>query len=75
MNLPKTWIEFSNENAKLIRNKLEFKNKFKKHFLSELSSTFICNCLLFPSCHLNVKIIILFRSQVFFEEGSTIMCY
>ena len=53
VNLPKTWIEFNNENIKILRNKLEFKFELKKHFLSELSAVVICDRLLCPSCHLN----------------------
>ena len=53
INLPKTWIEFKNENVKILRNKIEFKIKLKKHLLSELSSVITCNRLLCPSCHLN----------------------
>ena len=53
VNLPKTWIEFNNENIKILRNKLEFKFELKKYFLSELSAVVICDRLLCPSCHLN----------------------
>ena len=50
---PKTWVEFSNEDIKIIRNKIEFKIKLKKYLLGELSDTIVCNRLLCPSCHLN----------------------
>ena len=53
VNLPKTWIEFKNENIKILRNKIEFKTNLKKHFLNELSATIRCDRLLCPSCHLN----------------------
>ena len=32
------WIEFTHENIKILRNKIEFNTKLKKHLLSELSS-------------------------------------
>ena len=50
---PKTWVEFSNEDIKIIRNKIEFKIKLKKYLLGELSDTIVCNRLLCPSCRLN----------------------
>ena len=53
INLPKSWIEFKNENVKILRNKIEFKIKLKKHLLSELSSVITYNRLLCPSCHLH----------------------
>ena len=52
-NLPRTWLEFTNENVKILRNKIEFKFQLKKHFLNELSSIVNCNRLLCPSCHFN----------------------
>ena len=54
VNLPKTWIDFTNENIKIIRNKIEFKFELKKLLLSQLSSVVTCNRLMCPSCHLNV---------------------
>ena len=54
INLPKTWIDFTNENIKIIRNKIEFKFELKKSLLSQLSSVVTCNRLMCPSCHLNV---------------------
>ena len=56
VNLPKTWIEFKNENVKILRNKIEFKINLKKHLLSELSSVVSCGRLLCPSCHLNLNV-------------------
>ena len=53
VNLPKTWIEFKNENVKILKNKAEFKINLKKHLLRELSAEMICNRLLCPSCHLH----------------------
>ncbi len=52
-NLPKTWTEFSNENIKILRNKLEFNHALKSHLLDLLSDTIVCNRLLCPVCHLN----------------------
>ena len=54
INLPTTWIDFTNENIKIIRNKIEFKFELKKSLLSQLSSVVTCNRLMCPSCHLNV---------------------
>ena len=34
--LPKLWIEFENENIKIIRNKLEFNKKLKSFLLNQL---------------------------------------
>ena len=51
--LPKTWLEFTNENVKIIRNKLEFKTSLKKHLISELDDIVKCDRLLCPSCHLS----------------------
>ena len=53
VNLPKTWIEFKNENVKILRNKVKFKINLKKHLLRGLSAEIICNRLLCPSCHLH----------------------
>ena len=55
VNLPKTWLEFKNENVKILRNKIDFKLQLKKHLLSELSSEIFCGRLLCPSCHLNLN--------------------
>ena len=52
-NLPKTWLDFNNENIKILRNKIEFKAELKKYLLNELSSVITCDRLLCPSCHLN----------------------
>ena len=30
-NLPKTWLDFNNENIKILRNKIEFKAELKKY--------------------------------------------
>ena len=56
---PKTWVEFSNVDIKIIRNKIEFKIKLKKYLLGELSDTIICNRLLCPFCHLNAYVYII----------------
>jgi len=55
VNLPKTWTEFTEESIKILRNKLEFNFKLKKHLLDQLSSTIICSRLLCPACHLNIN--------------------
>ena len=54
INLPKTWINFANENIKILRNKVEFNFELKKHLLNELSSVITCNRLLCPACHLTI---------------------
>ena len=51
VNLPKTWIEFKNENVKILRNKVQFKINLKKHLLSGMSAEIICNLLLCPIVH------------------------
>lgn len=51
-NLPKTWIEFSNENIKIIRDKKEFNSALKTHYLNILKDTVVCSRLLCPTCHL-----------------------
>ncbi len=52
IKLPKTWIEFTQEDIKIIRNKNEFNAKLKNYLISELSNTVTCNRLLCPTCHL-----------------------
>ncbi len=52
-NLPRLWSNFEDESIKILRNKLEFKRKLKKHFLDLLSANILCNRLLCPTCHLN----------------------
>lgn len=49
---PKIWSDFQIHEIKIIRNKIEFKFKLKKHFLSNLSETVNCQRLLCPRCHL-----------------------
>jgi hypothetical protein len=50
--LPRTWANFNNEDVKILRDKQEFKSELKKHLISLLSSTVVCNRLLCPTCHL-----------------------
>ena len=71
INFPKTWLEFSNENIKILRNKIEFKTELKKHLLNDLASVVNCSRLLCPTCHLNaycrsLLVICIFK---FFFEG------
>jgi len=54
INLPRTWLDFTEESIKIVRNKIEFNLKLKKHLLNQLSSTVTCGRLLCPACHLNV---------------------
>lgn len=51
-NLPKMWTEFGIENIKILRNKPEFNQALKNHFLGLLNNTVVCTRLLCPSCHL-----------------------
>jgi ribosome recycling factor len=50
VKMPKTWIEFSREDIKIIRNKLEFNSALKKYFLEKLSAIVRCNRLICPVC-------------------------
>ena len=52
-NLPKTWIEFPNDNIKVMSNRNEFNFALKCHLLDSLNDTVECNRLLCPVCHLN----------------------
>ena len=65
--LPKTWLDFTNENIKILGNKIEFKAELKKYLLSELSSIISCDRLLCPSCHLNAEKIKI-KSTMFFSD-------
>ena len=51
--IPKVWKKFSNENIKILRNKVEFNFKLKSFLLSELDENYICNRLICPLCTLN----------------------
>jgi hypothetical protein len=53
VNLPKTWVNFSNEVIKAETNQLLFKSKLKESLLNELPNEIICNRLLCHACHLN----------------------
>lgn len=52
-SFPKIWSDFDSNEIKILRNKLEFKNKIKKLFLDRLSNEVVCQRLLCPRCHLN----------------------
>ena len=56
INLPKSWINFKNENIKILRNKLEFNIELKNYFLNELASFISCNRLLCHACHLSSSV-------------------
>jgi len=49
--LPKTWLEFENENVKIIRNKLLFNKELKLFLLNQLNDNFTCDRLFCPQCH------------------------
>ena len=53
-SFPRLWTEFPDEEIKFQRNKLEFNNKLKAHFLNKLNQNVICGRLLCPDCHLNI---------------------
>jgi hypothetical protein len=53
VNLPKTWVNFSNEVIKAETNQLLFKSKLMESLLNELPNEIICNRLLCDACHLN----------------------
>ncbi len=48
--LPRMWEEFPDQQIKFIRNKVEFDQKLKSHFLNLLSGNVICNRLFCYSC-------------------------
>ena len=52
-SIPKTWINFNDENVKILRNKNEFNCKLKAALLSELNENYSCNRLICPFCTLN----------------------
>jgi hypothetical protein len=49
---PRAWVDFGEENIKIIRNKKEFNKCLKKHFISSLAENYPCDRLLCPHCHL-----------------------
>ena len=51
---PSLWSTFQDEDIKIIRNKLEFKVKIKRHFISGLNENYVCQRLLCPHCHLSL---------------------
>jgi hypothetical protein len=53
-SFPRIWSEFSDEEIKFQRNRIEFNQKLKKYFLDLLNSSVICSRLLCPECHLTV---------------------
>jgi hypothetical protein len=53
---PRKWHEFDNHHIKILRNKIEFNSTLKKFYLDELESSYRCNRMLCPHCHLNVSV-------------------
>jgi hypothetical protein len=49
--IPRTWIEFNNENIKFVRNKKMFNKELKDHFVSQLKQTVSCDRFLCLQCH------------------------
>ena len=78
-NFPKIWQEFPEEQIKIIRKPSEFEAKLKNYFLSDLSSTVVCNRLFCPAGlqaardKLNYKIVI-FSSLIHSVTRSLSVC-
>jgi hypothetical protein len=47
---PRIWSQFPDEPIKFIRNKIEFNNKLKNFYLSNLKNQIICTRLFCPAC-------------------------
>ena len=52
-NFPRVWSSFSDSNIKNLTSKPEFNSKLKAFYLNKLSSSYTCDRLLCPHCHLN----------------------
>lgn len=50
IRFPRLWHEFSSDDIKSIRNKLQFNKQLKDHFLSKLDINYKCGRLLCPHC-------------------------
>jgi len=50
VSFPRLWETFPAGEIKFLRNKLEFNEKLKEHFLSTLNSTIVCTRLFCPTC-------------------------
>ena len=51
---PTLWSTFQEENIKIIRNKLEFKVKIKRFYISSPNENYVCQRLLCAHCHLSL---------------------
>ena len=51
-SFPKIWADFPSEEIKFIRNKLEFNQKLKEYFISNLRNVPDCSRLFCPACQL-----------------------
>jgi hypothetical protein len=49
---PRSWTEFNEPTIKILRTKMEFNKALKRHFINSLATTYTCNRLLCPHCHL-----------------------
>jgi len=49
-SFPKIWADFPSEEIKFIRNKLEFNQKLKEYFISNLKNVPDCSRLFCPAC-------------------------
>ena len=52
-SFPKLWNLLPDE-IKILRNKIEFNNKLKNHYLAQLNDRVSCDRMLCPTCHLNL---------------------
>ena len=52
-NFPRVWSSFPDSIIKNLTSKSEFNSKLKTFYLNKLSSSYTCNRLLCPHCHLN----------------------
>jgi len=49
--LPKLWSDFNVNEIKIIKNKIEFNYKLKKHLLEKIPATPDCRRLFCPNCN------------------------
>jgi len=50
-SFPRAWNEFSDDNIKIIRCKIEFNVKLKLFLINSLNEVIICERLFCPACH------------------------
>lgn len=54
--IPTEWNNFNEHSIKVIVSKSEFSIKLKKFFINELRDSIVCERLLCPRCHLNLRV-------------------